>query len=45
MTLLILEIKVLLKELWSNTITAVFFRFSDIPIPLYSKPEKIQYIF
>lgn len=40
-----LDIKVLLKELWNNTITAAFFRFSDIPAPPYSEPEKYNTYF
>jgi len=35
-----LDIKVLLKELWTNTITAGFYKFNtDVKKPEYSEPE------
>ena len=34
-----LDRKVLLKELWLNTITASFFRFNNVEPPSYKEPE------
>ena len=35
-----LDIKVLLRELWNNTITAGFFRYNGAPPPPYVEPER-----
>ena len=40
-----LDIKTLLKELWTNTITASFFKHSSSPAPGYSEPDKYNTYF
>lgn len=41
-----LDIKILLKELWTNTITASFYNYnSHIPPPKYSEPIKYNSYF
>lgn len=41
-----LDIKILFKELWKNTIVASFYKFnSHIPIPEFSEPENYNTYF
>ena len=40
-----LDIKILFKELWMNTITAAFFSFNNVQPPSYEEPEKYNMYF
>ena len=41
-----LDIKIILKELWDNTITAAFFIFNPhVPIPEYEEPKSYNRYF
>lgn len=41
-----LDIKILLKELWNNTIIASFFIFNpEVPVPDYIEPQKYNRYF